>query len=93
MCYCLLCVCVCGRAWLKEMLTLVRGEAALSTDGADLEQLVRKHEEYRVQMDRQSGKSAAVKEEGRRLVEGGAFMSQEVTAAAYACTVRKTQIS
>ncbi|KAG7215088.1 hypothetical protein INR49_011666 [Caranx melampygus] len=64
-------------AWLKEMLSLVRGEA-LSVEGADLEQLVKKHEEYRVQIDRQLGKSQAVKDEGRRLIEGGNFMSQEV---------------
>lgn len=60
------------------MLSLVRGEA-LSVEGADLEQLVKKHEEYRVQIDRQLGKSQAVKDEGRRLMEGGNFMSQEVT--------------
>uniref|UniRef100_UPI0037E8FE98 spectrin beta chain, non-erythrocytic 5 n=1 Tax=Semicossyphus pulcher TaxID=241346 RepID=UPI0037E8FE98 len=64
-------------AWLKEMLSLVRGEA-LTMEGADLEQLIQKHEEYRVQMDRQLGKSQAVKQEGRRLLKEGNFMSQEV---------------
>ncbi|CAJ1074861.1 spectrin beta chain%2C non-erythrocytic 5 [Xyrichtys novacula] len=64
-------------AWLKEMLSLIRGEA-LSLEGADLEQLIKKHEEYRVQMDRQLSKSQAVKEEGRRLREEGNFMSKEV---------------
>ncbi|XP_068456287.1 spectrin beta chain, non-erythrocytic 5 [Clinocottus analis] len=65
-------------AWLRETLSLVRGEAA-SAEGGDLEQLLKKHEEYRVQMDRQLGKSQAAKEEGRRLVEeGGDFMSKEV---------------
>ncbi|KAM9341571.1 spectrin beta chain, non-erythrocytic 5 [Symphorus nematophorus] len=64
-------------AWLREMLSLVRGEA-LSVDRADLEQLIKKHDEYRVQIDRQLGKSQAVKEDGRRLVEEGNFMSQEV---------------
>ncbi|XP_020497621.2 spectrin beta chain, non-erythrocytic 5 [Labrus bergylta] len=64
-------------AWLREMLSLVRGEA-LSVEGTDLEQLIKKHEEYRVQMDRQLIKSQAVKEEGRRLMEEGNFMSKEV---------------
>ena len=60
------------------MLSLVRGEA-LSVEGTDLEQLVKKHEEYHVQIDRQLSKSQAVKEDGRRLVEGGNFMSTEVS--------------
>uniref|UniRef100_A0A4W6DIZ9 Spectrin beta, non-erythrocytic 5 n=1 Tax=Lates calcarifer TaxID=8187 RepID=A0A4W6DIZ9_LATCA len=64
-------------AWLKEMLSLVRGEVQ-SVEGADLEQLIKKHDEYRVQIDRQLNKSQAVKEEGRRLIEDGGFMSQEV---------------
>nr|XP_046269773.1 spectrin beta chain, non-erythrocytic 5 [Scatophagus argus] len=64
-------------AWLKEMLSLVRGEA-LSVEGADLEQLIKKHDEYHVQIDRQLCKSQAVKGEGRRLIEEGNFMSQEV---------------
>ncbi|XP_070699072.1 spectrin beta chain, non-erythrocytic 5 [Pempheris klunzingeri] len=64
-------------AWLREMLSLVRGEAP-GVEGSDPEQLIRKHEEHRAQMDRQLSKSQAVKEEGRRLVEDGNFMSQEV---------------
>lgn len=68
---------LCLRAWLREMLSLVRGEA-LSVEGTDLEQLIKKHEEYRVQIDRQLSKSQAVKEEGRSLIEEGNFMSQEV---------------
>ncbi|XP_039992754.1 spectrin beta chain, non-erythrocytic 5 isoform X2 [Xiphias gladius] len=64
-------------AWLKEMLSLVRGEAQ-SVEGTDLEQLIKKHDEYRVQIDRQLSKSQAVKDEGRRLIEDGNFMSQEV---------------
>ncbi|XP_044022541.1 spectrin beta chain, non-erythrocytic 5 isoform X2 [Siniperca chuatsi] len=64
-------------AWLREMLSLVRGEA-LSVEGTDLEQLIKKHDEYRVQIDRQLSKSQAVKEEGGRLIEEGNFMSQEV---------------
>ncbi|XP_076605262.1 spectrin beta chain, non-erythrocytic 5 [Chaetodon auriga] len=64
-------------AWLREMLSLVQGEV-LSVEGTDLEQFIKKHEEYRVQIDRQLSKSQAVKEEGRRLIEEGSFMSQEV---------------
>ncbi|XP_040917192.1 spectrin beta chain, non-erythrocytic 2 [Toxotes jaculatrix] len=64
-------------AWLKEMLSLVRGDSQ-SVEGADLEQLIKKHDEYRVQIDRQHSKSQAVKDEGRRLIEDGNFMSQEV---------------
>ncbi|KAG5855882.1 hypothetical protein ANANG_G00001630 [Anguilla anguilla] len=64
-------------AWLKETLSLVRGEG-LGGEGGDLEQLLKRHEEYRLQIDRQLDKSQAVKEEGRRLVEGGNFMSPEV---------------
>lgn len=59
------------------MLSLVRVEA-LSVEGTDLEQLIKKHDEYRFQIDRQLSKSQAVKEEGRRLIEEGNFMSQEV---------------
>ncbi|XP_038585015.1 spectrin beta chain, non-erythrocytic 5 isoform X1 [Micropterus salmoides] len=61
----------------REMLSLVRGET-LSVEGTDLEQLIKKHDEYRVQIDRQLSKSQDVKEEGRRLMEEGNFMSQEV---------------
>lgn len=65
------------RAWLKEMLSLVR-EEVLSMEAAELEQLIKKHEELRLQIDRQLCKSQAMKEEGRRLVLEGNFMSQEV---------------
>uniref|UniRef100_A0A8C9YZ58 Spectrin, beta, non-erythrocytic 5 n=1 Tax=Sander lucioperca TaxID=283035 RepID=A0A8C9YZ58_SANLU len=64
-------------AWLREVLSLVGGEA-LSVEGTDLEQLLKKHDEYRVQIDRQLSKSQAVKEEGGRLIEGGNFMSPEL---------------
>ncbi|XP_067336707.1 spectrin beta chain, non-erythrocytic 5 isoform X2 [Channa argus] len=64
-------------SWLKEMLSLVRGEVQ-SREGSDLEQLIKKHDEYHVQIDRQLSKSQALKDEGRRLTEGGNFMSQEV---------------
>ncbi|XP_034432002.1 spectrin beta chain, non-erythrocytic 1 [Hippoglossus hippoglossus] len=61
-------------AWLREMLSLVRG----GVQGGDLEQLLKKHNEYRVQIDRQLSRSQAVKDEGRRLIEEGSFMSQQV---------------
>ncbi|KAM6918067.1 spectrin beta chain, non-erythrocytic 5 [Lycodopsis pacificus] len=64
-------------ASLRETLSLVGGEA-LSVEGGDPEQLLKEHQEYRVQMDRQLSKSQATKEEGRRLMEGGNFMSPEV---------------
>lgn len=44
----------------------------------DLEQLIKRHEEYRTQIDRQLDKSEMVKNEGRRLMEEGNFMSHEV---------------
>ncbi|XP_076022140.1 spectrin beta chain, non-erythrocytic 5 [Genypterus blacodes] len=64
-------------AWLREVLSLLRGEA-LGGDGTDLEQLIKKHEEYRIQIDKQLSKSQAVKDEARRLIEEGNFMSREV---------------
>ncbi|XP_022067652.2 spectrin beta chain, non-erythrocytic 5 isoform X2 [Acanthochromis polyacanthus] len=64
-------------AWLKEMLSLVKVDIK-SLEGSDLEQLIKKHNEYRVQMDRQLSRSQAVKDEGRRLMEDRNFMSQEV---------------
>ena len=59
------------------MLSLVRGEG-LGGEGTDLEQLIKKHDEYHLQIERQLHKSQAVKDEGRRLVQEGNFMSQEV---------------
>lgn len=59
------------------MLSLIRGEA-LSGEGSDWEQLIKKHDEYRVQIDRQLSKSQATKEEGLRLIRDQHFMSQEV---------------
>ncbi|KAI1895008.1 hypothetical protein AGOR_G00101700 [Albula goreensis] len=63
--------------WLKETLSLVKGEG-LGGEGGDLEQLLKQHEEYRLQIDKQLDKSQGVKEEGHHLVEAGNFMSQEV---------------
>lgn len=65
------------RAWLREMLSLVRWEA-FSVEGADLEQLMKNHSEYHLQIDRQLSKSKGVKEEGRRLIREGNAMSAEV---------------
>ncbi|CAB1331140.1 unnamed protein product [Coregonus sp. 'balchen'] len=64
-------------AWLKETLSLVRGEGS-GGEGADLEQLIKRHEEYHVQIDKQLNKSQAVKDEGKYLVEEGNFMCQEL---------------
>lgn len=47
-------------------------------DGADPEQLMKKHQEYRLQMDRHLSKSQLVKEDGRSLIQNGNFMSQQV---------------
>lgn len=66
-----------GSTWLKEMLTVVRWDA-LSVEGADVEQLMKKHSEYQLQIDRQLSKSKSVKEEGRRLIQEGNTMSTEV---------------
>lgn len=66
-----------GRTWLKEMLTLVRWEAS-SVEGADVEQLMKRHSEYQLQIDRQLSKSKGVKDEGRRLTQEGSAMSTEV---------------
>lgn len=65
------------RTWLKEMMSLVRGEP-LIVGGADPEQLVKKHHEFRLQIDRQLSKSQRVHEEGRSLIRRGNFMSRQV---------------
>ncbi|XP_062252883.1 spectrin beta chain, non-erythrocytic 5 [Platichthys flesus] len=75
-------------AWLREMLSLVRGEV----QGGDLEQLLQKHNEYRVQMDRQLSRSQAVKDEGRRLIEDGSFMSQQVEERVYELEELETEV-
>lgn len=48
-------------------------------DGTDPEQLMKKHHEFRLQIDRQLSKSQLVKEEGRSLIRKGNFMSQQVS--------------
>lgn len=68
---------LCPRAWLREMLSLVQGEA-LNIESVDLEQLIKKHAEYRLQIDRQLSKSKGVKADGRRLLLEGIVMSREV---------------
>ncbi|XP_028831275.1 spectrin beta chain, non-erythrocytic 5 isoform X2 [Denticeps clupeoides] len=65
-------------AWLRETLSLVRGEG-LGGERGDAEQMMKKHEEYRSQIDKQLSKSQAVKQEGRSLVEEETFMCQEYT--------------
>ncbi|KAG7510030.1 spectrin beta chain, non-erythrocytic 5 [Solea senegalensis] len=64
-------------AWLKEMLSLMRGEGQ-SVEGVDLEHLIEKHDERHAHIERQLKKSCAVKDEGWRLVGEGSFMSREV---------------
>lgn len=71
-----------GRTWLKEMLTLVRWEAS-SVEGADVEQLMKKHSEHHLQIDRLLGKSKGVKDEGRRLIQEGNTKSTEVRSEKY----------
>lgn len=66
-----------GRAWLKEILTLVCWEAS-SAEGADVEQLMKKHSEYHLQIDRLLSKSKGVKEKGRHLTQRGNAKSAEV---------------
>lgn len=65
------------RAWLREMLSLVGVEAS-SVEGADVEQLIRKHGDHQLQIERQLSKSQGVKEEGRRLIQEGSAVSREV---------------
>ncbi|XP_029982912.1 spectrin beta chain, non-erythrocytic 5 [Sphaeramia orbicularis] len=69
-------------SWLKEMLSLLRVDP-LGLEATDLDQLIKKHNEYRVQIDRQLSKSQAVKGEGRRLMEDGNYMSHEVESRVY----------
>lgn len=44
----------------------------------DLTQLIKRHEEYQIQIRRQIDKSEIVKDEGRHLIQEGNFMSKEV---------------
>ncbi|KAI2654409.1 Spectrin beta chain, non-erythrocytic 5 [Labeo rohita] len=50
--------------WLKETLSLMTGDG-VGGEVKDLEQLIKRHEEYRTQIDRQLDKSEMVKNEGR----------------------------
>ncbi|KAG7328102.1 hypothetical protein KOW79_008046 [Hemibagrus wyckioides] len=64
-------------AWLRESLSLVTGEG-LRGEVKDLAQLIKRHEEYHTQIERQLDKSEMVKNEGRRLMQERNFMSEEV---------------
>ncbi|KAK3538029.1 hypothetical protein QTP70_027382 [Hemibagrus guttatus] len=64
-------------AWLRESLSLVTGEG-LRGEVKDLAQLIKRHEEYHTQIERQLDKSEMVKNEGRRLMQEGNFMSEEL---------------
>ncbi|CAN9501902.1 unnamed protein product [Ophioblennius macclurei] len=83
-------------AWLREMLTVMRGEAhgiegaALAAvrgrggrggeggGGGDLEQLLARHQERRLQIDRHLLKSQSAKDGGRRLIKEKNFLWKEV---------------
>lgn len=65
------------RAWLRESLSLVTGEG-LRGEVKDLAQLIKRHEEYHTQIERQLDKSEVMKNEGRHLIQEGNFMSEEV---------------
>ncbi|XP_063040192.1 spectrin beta chain, non-erythrocytic 5 [Engraulis encrasicolus] len=64
--------------WMRETLSLVRGEGAGNERAGDPEQLLKRHEEYRTQIDRQLDQSQAVKNAGRNLAQQGTFMCHEV---------------
>ncbi|KAK7880460.1 hypothetical protein WMY93_032905 [Mugilogobius chulae] len=64
-------------SWLKQMSSLLRAESQ-SVSGSDLDQLIRKHAESRVQIERQTQKCDAVREEGKRLLQDPGVMSAEV---------------
>ncbi|XP_068070705.2 spectrin beta chain, non-erythrocytic 5 isoform X1 [Danio rerio] len=63
--------------WLKETLSLMTGEG-FGGKVKDLEQMIKKHDEYRTQIDRQLDKSEMVKNDGRRLMEEGNSWSHEL---------------
>lgn len=44
----------------------------------DLAQLIKRHEEYRTQIEQQLDKSEMVKNAGRLLIQEGNFMNEEV---------------
>lgn len=44
----------------------------------DLAQLIKRHEEYHIQIEQQLDKSEMVKNEGRHLIQEGNFMREEV---------------
>nr|XP_057947283.1 spectrin beta chain, non-erythrocytic 5-like isoform X2 [Doryrhamphus excisus] len=63
--------------WLREMLVLVKGEGQAG-EGSDLEELIKRHEEYKVQMERLVIRCQEVKSDGWRLLKDRSFMSKEV---------------
>ncbi|KAI5616449.1 spectrin beta chain, non-erythrocytic 5 isoform X2 [Silurus asotus] len=64
-------------AWLRESLSLVAGEE-LRGEVKDLAQLIKRHEEYHTQIERQLDKSEMVKIKGRQLIHEGNLMSEEL---------------
>ncbi|XP_054653046.1 spectrin beta chain, non-erythrocytic 1 isoform X2 [Dunckerocampus dactyliophorus] len=63
--------------WLREMLVLVKGEGQAG-EGNDLEELIKRHKEYKVQMERLVIRCQEVKRDGWRLLEDRNFMAKEV---------------
>ncbi|TSO67499.1 Spectrin beta chain, non-erythrocytic 5 [Bagarius yarrelli] len=63
--------------WLRESLSLVTGEG-LRGEVKDLAQLIKRHDEYHKQIERQLDKSEIVKNEGRRLMQEGNFMIEKL---------------
>lgn len=66
------------RAWANEMHALIISEA-LSSDLLGAELLIKRHEEYKHDIDKQCLKYEELQESGRSLVNDGHFMSMQVS--------------
>ncbi|XP_057715583.1 spectrin beta chain, non-erythrocytic 5 isoform X1 [Corythoichthys intestinalis] len=75
---------LCGEltTWLKEMLVMVSGKGLFGErpgrEGCEADYNLRRHKEYRVQIERHAQKAQDVKRDGRRLLQDGNFMAIEV---------------
>ncbi|TRY84982.1 hypothetical protein DNTS_028857 [Danionella cerebrum] len=63
--------------WLKETLSLM-AEEGTGCEHKDLDQLIKRHNECRTQIDRQLDRSEIIKKDGGHLMEEGNFMSHEL---------------
>ncbi|XP_051775707.1 spectrin beta chain, non-erythrocytic 5 [Erpetoichthys calabaricus] len=63
--------------WMNETLSLLRGEDH-GVDVVDVDQLLKRQEEHRRDIERQAEKSQAVRKEGEHLLEEDHFMSNEI---------------